>query len=70
MFQRQKSIDEMEEESEVLDTQIELKRKKLMLAELNKRGGEGFWKKFSFDGTKAGISFQKVKEWLSNNSKK
>jgi len=50
MFQRQKSIDELEEEGEKLDSEIGVARKRALLAELRQKGGAGFWKRFSSDG--------------------
>ena len=57
----------MEDEEDRLDAEISIVRKRQYLAELNKRGGQGFWKRFSSDGTKQGLNFKSIAEWLKNN---
>ena len=67
MFQRKKSLEELEEERDYNETAIEVRQQEVMLAELNKKGGDGFWKRFSSDGSKKGISWDSVKNWLKTH---
>ena len=67
MFQKHKSLSELEEENEQLDAELSVARKKAMLAEVSRKGGAGFWKRFSSDGSHKGINFHSIKEWLKTH---
>jgi hypothetical protein len=67
VFRREKSLSEMEEEGERLDVEISVMRKKQMLQELKQKGGTGFWKRFSSDGSQGGINFRSVMQWLKTH---
>lgn len=64
MFQKHKSLSELEEENEQLDAELSVARKKAMLAQVSQKGGAGFWKRFSSDGSRKGINFKAIGQWL------
>lgn len=61
---RKPSLSELEEEQERNEIEIDVLRQRQMMEELNKKGGQGFWKRFSSDGTKNGINWRSVWDWL------
>lgn len=64
---RERSLSEMEEQEERLDAEISVMRKQQVLKELKQKGGTGLWRHFSTDGTKAGINFRAVINWLKTH---
>lgn len=59
-----KTLTELEAENERLEVEITVAKQRALLAELRKQGGDNFWKRFSVDGTKAGIVWQRVMGFL------
>ncbi len=66
-FAPKKSLSDLQEEDEVLDVKLSVAKKKAMIAEIEHREGKGSWKMFSRDGTKKGISFERIKSWLKSH---
>jgi hypothetical protein len=67
LLKKQKTLAELQEEDETLDTEISVSRKRLMLKRLDDKLGKGGWKMFSSNGKIAGIDWGKVWVWLKNN---
>lgn len=67
MFNREKSLAELQEEDERLDSEISVSRKKVLLKSLDSRMGKNSWKLFSNNGQKSGIDFHRIINWLKNN---
>lgn len=67
MFKQQKSLTELQEEDERLDSEITVHRKRLLLKQLNKKMGKDGWKMFSDNGKSSGINFARIIAWLKNN---
>lgn len=67
VFKRERTLTELQEDDERLDTEVSVARKRALLRMLNARAGEGSWKSFSNDGTKRGISWDRVWAWLKSH---
>lgn len=62
LFQKKKTIGEIEEESERADAELGLKEKQLLIQEMDKRYGKGGWQKFFKDKHfSSGIDWNSVK---------
>lgn len=73
-FNKEKSLDELQEEDDRLTQELSVQKKrqellkiKLAMQQLDARGGKGFWKRFSGDGTKKGFSLGGAISWLRNH---
>ena len=55
MFHQEKSLAELEEEDEALDTKLSLTRKKAMIKEAERQLGKGGWRMFSDNNKMSGI---------------
>ncbi len=64
LFKRHKTLADLEEEEEQLDTEISVAKKRAMLREVDSRMGKGGWRKFSDNGKKSGINWARVWAWL------
>jgi len=64
-LRKEKSLEDMEAESERLEGQLSIAEKKRLLAELERREGKGAWKMFAQDkdgkGLKSGINWSEIK---------
>ena len=67
MFKRHKTLAELQEEDEYLDTEVSVTRKKAMIKALNARMGKGSWRLFSDNGKKSGLNWGRIKNWLKSN---
>ncbi len=67
LFKKHKSLTELQEEDEYLDTEVSVTRKKAMIKALGQRAGKGSWKMFSDNGKTSGISWARVWAWLKRN---
>ena len=63
-YNRTRTLDELEEEDERLDTEVSVARKRAMIKQLNMQAGKGSWRMFSDNGKVSGIDWQRVKTWL------
>lgn len=63
-FESPKTLTELEEKDDRLDTEVSIAQKKAMIKRLEERGGQGSWKAFSSNGRKSGISWSSVWAWL------
>ena len=63
-FKREKTLTEVQDEDDRLDTDVSIARKRALLAQLNARAGKGSWKMFSNNNKKSGISWSRVWAWL------
>lgn len=61
-FERQKTLAELQEEDEIRTTELSIAKKEALISELRARGAH--WQQFSVDGTKKGVSWEKVKAWI------
>lgn len=64
MFRRQKTLAELQDEDEQLDTTLSVARKKAMIKELERQQGRGSWRMFSDNGKASGINWQRIRAWL------
>jgi hypothetical protein len=64
-FKGDPSPEELEARDERLSTELSIAKKRALIAELNKR--EKDWRDFSKDGTKAGISWEKIMAWFRSS---
>ena len=67
MFKKEKTLTELQEEEEHLNAEVSVSRKKVLLDRLEAKLGKGSAKRFSSNGKKSGIDFQRIKAWLKNN---
>jgi hypothetical protein len=67
LFQREKTLSELQEQDDRLDTELSIAKKRSMIKELEAKAGAGGWKMFSNDGTKRGISWGRVWDWLKKH---
>lgn len=63
LFKRKKSLGELEEEGERLEAEVSVEQKKVLLAELKKRGLQAK----HFGDTSQPSTWQKIKTFLKNN---
>jgi hypothetical protein len=61
------SLEELQRRDEYAEVELSLAKKKALIKELEARSYQGKWKEMSDDGTKKGISFQKVIAWLKSH---
>ena len=61
MFERKKTLDELEEANERADAELQLAEKKALLKECKSRYGSSGWKMFSKNGMTSGIDWQALK---------
>ena len=66
-FKKKPTIEELRKQNEYADEELSLKKKRAMIRELEQRGGTGKWKEMSDDGTKSGLNWSRVKDWLSTH---
>lgn len=59
-----KSLADLQEEDEMLESEISVARKRAMLKELDRRGGRGFWRKFSDNEKLSGMNWRRALNWL------
>lgn len=64
LFKREKTLTEMQDEDDRLESEVSVARKRALLAQLNARAGKGSWKMFSSNNKKSGISWGRVWAWL------
>ena len=67
IFRRQKTLAELQEENEVLDTQLSVAQKRAMINRLEAQMGKGSWRLFSDNGSKSGINFSRIWHWLKSH---
>jgi len=63
-FKPKPSIEELRKRNEYADEELSLAKKKAMMKELAQKGGKEKWKEMSDDGTKKGINFSRIMQWL------
>lgn len=63
-FGGEKTLTELEESDDRLDTEVSIAKKRAMIKQLDERGGQGSWRAFSSNGRKSGISWSSVWAWL------
>lgn len=63
-FKSKPSIEEMQRKNEYADEELSLAKKQAMMRELALRGGKDKWKEMTDDGSKKGINFSRVLQWL------
>lgn len=61
VFDKGKSLDEIEQETEEADAKLTLARKKALLKKAEGRYGKGGWKIFSRNGFMSGIDWEQMK---------
>ena len=66
-FGKNKTLTELEEDDDRLDSELSIAKKRSMIKQLEERGGQGSWKAFSSDGKKSGISWSSVWNWLKHH---
>ena len=66
-FGKEKTLTELQETDERLETEVSVAKKRAMLRELEARAGAGSWKMFSDDGTKRGVNISRVWQWLKSH---
>ncbi len=66
-FKSKPSLAELQDKDEYLSTKLSIREKEAAIKELEQRMGKGSWKIFSSDGTKGGISWQRVYNWLKGH---
>jgi hypothetical protein len=66
-FKKKPTMEELQQRNEYADQELSLKRKQALMRELEQQGGKDKWKEMSSDGTKKGISFQKIMAWLKSH---
>ena len=64
-FKKQKTLSELLEEDERLEAELSIAKKQTLIEELHARGMR--WQNFSADGTKKGISWDKIKAWIKSH---
>jgi len=64
MFRRPKTLAELQEEDERLDTEVSVARKKAMIRQAERQAGKGSWRMFSDNGRASGINWQRMMAWL------
>lgn len=67
VFGGKKSLTQLQEDDDRLTTEVSIAKKRALIRRLEVVGGQGSWKMFSSDGTKKGISFDRVKNWLKTH---
>ena len=66
-FKKKPTMEELQQRNEYADQELSLKKKQALMRELEQQGGKDKWKEMSSDGTKKGISFQKIMAWLKSH---
>jgi hypothetical protein len=66
-FKSKPSLEELQRRNEYTEVELSLAKKKALIKELEAKSYQGKWKEMSDDGTKKGISFQKVITWLKQH---
>ena len=61
------TLADLQEEDERLETEISVARKRLIIKEIDNRGGKGFWRKFSNNNKKSGMDWHRAWNWLRSN---
>jgi hypothetical protein len=64
LFGRTKSLTELEEDDDRLDTELSIAQKRAAIRRLEEQSGQGSWKAFSSNGKKGGIDWGAVGRWL------
>lgn len=67
LFNPPKSLAELQEEDERLDTELSVAKKKALIKQLESKMGKGSWRLFSDNGKMSGLSWDRIKNWLKNN---
>jgi hypothetical protein len=63
-FGKTKTLTELEEDDDRLDTELSIAKKRAMIKQLEERGGEGSWRAFSSNGKKSGLDWKAIWHWL------
>jgi hypothetical protein len=66
-FKKKPTMEELQQRNEYADQELSLKRKQALMRELEQQGGKDKWKEMSSDGTKKGINFSKILQWLKSH---
>lgn len=66
-FGGEKSLTELEEADDRLDTELSIAKKRAMIRQLEERGGQGSWRAFSSNGKKSGLDFGAIWRWLKTH---
>ena len=67
LFKEEKSLSDLEEETEYTKTRRQLLEEKLAVQQLEQKMGKGGWKVFSSNGQKSGLDFSRIKNWLKTH---
>ena len=66
-FKKKPTMEELQQRNEYADQELSLKKKQALMRELEQQGGKDKWKEMSSDGTKKGINFSKILQWLKSH---
>ncbi len=67
LFGSEKSLSDIEQETEVAKSKRELLEEKVAIRQLEERLGKGGWRLFSNNGKRSGFSLSKAKQWLTDH---
>jgi len=62
-----KTLSELQEEDERLDTEVSVTRKRAMIKAIEAKMGKGSWRLFSDNGKLSGLNWTRIKNWLKTN---
>ena len=63
-FAHKPTFEELQQKNEYASEELSLKKKQALMRELEERGGRDKWKEMTDDGTKKGINWSRILQWL------